>query len=49
MELMEAGHSRGLNLDALAPESGYSRSHFLRMFRAATGQVSFVALERRGR
>lgn len=26
-----------LNLQALATETGYSRSHFLRMFQAATG------------
>jgi AraC family transcriptional regulator len=28
-----------LNLDTLALDSGYSRTHFLRMFRAATGKT----------
>jgi AraC family transcriptional regulator len=31
--------SDDLSLDALARESGYSRAHFLRMFRAATGNT----------
>jgi AraC family transcriptional regulator len=34
---MEAGLSSDLDLKTLAIESGYSRNHFLRMFRAATG------------
>jgi AraC family transcriptional regulator len=35
---MNAEFSADLSLAALAAESGYSRAHFLRMFRAATGQ-----------
>ena len=35
---MRAGLSENIDLAILAAESGYSRSHFLRMFRAATGQ-----------
>jgi AraC family transcriptional regulator len=34
---MEEDLSAGLDLKTLAAESGYSRNHFLRMFRAATG------------
>jgi AraC-like DNA-binding protein len=33
------GLDPGLNLQVLAAESGYSRSHFLRMFQAATGDT----------
>jgi AraC family transcriptional regulator len=36
-EKMEANLDTDLSLDSLAEESGYSRGHFLRMFRAATG------------
>jgi AraC family transcriptional regulator len=36
-EKIEANLDTDLSLDSLAEESGYSRSHFLRMFRAATG------------
>ena len=36
-EKMEAGLEADLRLEALAEESGYSRAHFLRMFREATG------------
>jgi AraC family transcriptional regulator len=36
-ERIEAELNRQLSLDALAKESGYSRAHFLRMFRAASG------------
>lgn len=39
LERMEAGLSANLDLAALAAETGYSRAHFLRMFRAATGQT----------
>jgi AraC family transcriptional regulator len=40
--------NRQLSLDALAKESGYSRAHFLRMFRAATGLTPHqYVLERR--
>jgi AraC family transcriptional regulator len=34
---IEANLEADLSLDSLAEESGYSRAHFLRMFRAATG------------
>jgi AraC family transcriptional regulator len=37
VERMEAELDTGLDLKTLALESGYSRNHFLRMFRAATG------------
>jgi AraC family transcriptional regulator len=37
LERMEADLSTDLDLKTLAAESGYSRNHFLRMFRAATG------------
>jgi AraC family transcriptional regulator len=36
-EKIEADLRADLTLDSLAEESGYSRAHFLRMFRAATG------------
>jgi AraC family transcriptional regulator len=36
-EKIEANLDTGLSLDSLAQESGYSRAHFLRMFRASTG------------
>jgi AraC family transcriptional regulator len=36
-EKMEANPGADLTLESLAAESGYSRGHFLRMFRAATG------------
>lgn len=36
-EKIEANLDTDLTLDSLAEESGYSRAHFLRMFRAATG------------
>jgi AraC family transcriptional regulator len=36
---MEAGLDSDLTLAALAVESGYSRAHFARMFKAATGQT----------
>ena len=36
-EKIEANLDTDLSLDSLAAESGYSRAHFLRMFRAATG------------
>lgn len=36
-EKIEANLDTVLSLDCLARESGYSRAHFLRMFRAATG------------
>jgi AraC family transcriptional regulator len=38
LDQMEAGLDSGLTLTELAAESGYSRTHFLRMFRSATGQ-----------
>jgi AraC family transcriptional regulator len=39
LERMQADLSANLNLATLAAESGYSRAHFLRTFRAATGQT----------
>jgi AraC family transcriptional regulator len=38
-EKIEANLDAELSLDGLAQESGYSRSHFVRMFRNATGQT----------
>lgn len=37
LEKIEANLDTDLSLDSLAEESGYSRAHFLRMFREATG------------
>lgn len=37
VDKMQAGLSMNIDLHSLAKESGYSRSHFLRMFREATG------------
>ena len=39
IDRMKAGLSSDLDLKTLAMESGYSRNHFLRMFRAATGNT----------
>ena len=39
LERMQEDLSANLNLATLAAESGYSRAHFLRTFRAATGQT----------
>jgi AraC family transcriptional regulator len=39
LERMRAGLDANLDLATLAAESGYSRAHFLRTFRAATGQT----------
>lgn len=39
LERMQADLSVNLDLATLAAESGYSRAHFLRTFRAATGQT----------
>jgi AraC family transcriptional regulator len=39
LERMHADLHANLNLQALAAETGYSRSHFLRMFRQATGRT----------
>ena len=36
-EKIEANLDSDLSLESLAEDSGYSRTHFLRMFRAATG------------
>jgi len=38
-EKIEAHLDTELSLESLAAESGYSRAHFLRMFRAATGKT----------
>jgi AraC family transcriptional regulator len=39
VDRMEAGLDADLTLADLAAESGYSRTHFTRMFKAATGQT----------
>jgi AraC family transcriptional regulator len=39
LERIHSEFSTDLSLETLAAESGYSRAHFLRMFRAATGQT----------
>jgi AraC family transcriptional regulator len=39
VEFMRANLGAQLNLKTLSKESGYSRSHFLEMFKAATGQT----------
>jgi AraC family transcriptional regulator len=39
VERMRVGSGTNLTLGTLAAESGYSRAHFLRMFRATTGQT----------
>jgi AraC family transcriptional regulator len=39
LERMQADLTANLDLATLAAESGYSRAHFLRTFRAATGQA----------
>jgi AraC family transcriptional regulator len=39
VEFMRENLDAQLNLQTLAKESGYSRSHFLQMFQAATGQT----------
>ena len=39
LERMQASLTAELDLATLAAESGYSRAHFLRTFRAATGQT----------
>jgi AraC family transcriptional regulator len=39
LELIAADFSENLSLETLAAESGYSRAHFLRMFRSATGKT----------
>ena len=39
LERMQADVSANLDLATLAAETGYSRAHFLRTFRAATGQT----------
>ena len=39
LERMRADVSANLDLTTLAAETGYSRAHFLRMFREATGQT----------
>lgn len=47
VELMTSNLSDDLSLDVLAQESGYSRAHFLRMFRAATGSTPHRYLRER--
>ncbi|ADV82029.1 helix-turn-helix domain-containing protein [Terriglobus saanensis] len=44
VELMHTNLASDLSLATLASESGYSRAHFVRMFRAATGQTPYQYL-----
>jgi AraC family transcriptional regulator len=44
IERMNSDLSTDLTLSALATESGYSRAHFLRMFRGATGKLPYQYL-----
>ncbi len=46
VERMQADLSKDVDLHSLAKESGYSRSHFLRMFRQATGITPYQYLIR---
>ena len=46
-EYMEAHLQDNLSLDQLARETRYSRGHFLRMFRAATGMAPHQYLTKR--
>jgi AraC family transcriptional regulator len=47
-ELIEAELGKDLSLEVLASDSGYSRAHFLRMFRVSTGTTPHrYVLERR--
>jgi AraC family transcriptional regulator len=46
-EYMEARLENNLSLDQLARETHYSRGHFLRMFRAATGMTPHLYLTKR--
>jgi AraC family transcriptional regulator len=46
VERMQADLSEDIDLHSLAKESGYSRSHFLRMFREATGITPYQYLLR---
>jgi AraC family transcriptional regulator len=46
LDRMMADLSADLDLHSLAKESGYSRSHFLRMFREATGVTPYQCLLR---
>jgi AraC family transcriptional regulator len=39
LDLIAADFSENLSLEKLSAESGYSRAHFLRMFRSATGKT----------
>jgi AraC family transcriptional regulator len=44
IEKFEGEYERNLSLDELAKEAGYSRSHFQKMFREATGKSAFAYL-----
>jgi AraC family transcriptional regulator len=44
MDRMQADLGEDIDLHSLAKESGYSRSHFLRMFREATGITPYQYL-----
>jgi AraC family transcriptional regulator len=46
LDRMQAEFSLDLDLATLAAESGYSRAHFLRMFRLATGETPHHYLQR---
>lgn len=39
IDMMQAEFAQNLSLEALSAQSGYSRAHFLRMFRSATGKT----------
>jgi AraC family transcriptional regulator len=43
---LRAEFNLDLDLETLAAESGYSRAHFLRMFRLATGETPHHYLQR---
>lgn len=44
LDKIESEHENDLTLDELAREAGYSRSHFQKMFRLATGKSAFEYL-----
>jgi AraC-like DNA-binding protein len=46
-DLMDCGYAEPLDLDAMAGEAGYSRSHFARAFTAAYGESPRTYLTRR--
>ena len=46
-DLIDRDYAEPLDLDAMAREAGYSRSHFARAFRAAHGETPRTYLTRR--